>query len=81
MIQNLDKDEQIGFMYNTNGITPYPNTIEIYVGKRADMLKNEFYSKTIRPQAEKDIFYGTVDEAIKKFGENYFNKRIVIVKI
>lgn len=81
MIQALNKNEQIGFKYSTSGISNYPNTIAIYIGKRAEMLKKEFYSKTIRPQAEKDIFCGTVEAALRKFGENFFKKRIVIVKI
>ena len=81
MIHNLEKNELIAFEYNTNGITEYPNTIIIYIGERADLLKNEFYSRTFKNQSSKDIFYGSVEAALNKFGTDFFKKQIVIVKV
>ena len=81
MINNLEKDELIAFEYNTNGFSEYPNTIIIYVGKRADLLKTEFYSKTFKRQSYIDIFHGTVEMALRKFGSDFFKKQIVIMKV
>jgi hypothetical protein len=81
MIHNLEKNEQIGFKYSKNGQDKHPNTIAIFVGNRVKQLKNEFSAKTRSYQDNMDVFYGTVEMALIRFGKEFFKKRIVIVKI